>query len=153
MLKRISESKEVPMRNMLCVVLCFAVFLGGCMGREPNPVPIKKPGDESRNCESLKSEVVQLQKDMLEILPKTDKFGTNAVLATTGVLLIVPFFFMDLKDAEGIEFEAMRQRNNHLLEILKTKNCDVSDIMAEPIPSLEQQKEEVEEMLKHRANL
>ena len=138
------------MKNMLRIVLSFAVFLGGCMGREPNPVPLEKPGDESRSCESLKSEVVQLQKDMLEILPKTDKFGTNAVLATTGVLLIVPFFFMDLKDAEGIEFEAMRQRNNHLLELLKNKHCDVSDIMAQPIPPLEQQKEEVEEMLKHR---
>jgi hypothetical protein len=138
------------MKNMLQIVLSFAVFLGGCMGREANPVPLTKPGDEKRSCESLKTEVVQLQKDMLEILPKTDKFGTNAVFATTGVLLIVPFFFMDLKDAEGIEFEAMRQRNNHLLELLKNKQCDVSEIMAQPIPPLEQQKEEVEEMLKHR---
>ena len=141
------------MRGLLRIVLCLVVFFAVCMGREPNPVPLNKPGDEKRSCESLKTEVVQLQKDMLEILPKTDKFGTNAVLATTGVLLIVPFFFMDLKDAEGIEFEAMRQRNNHLLELLKNKQCDVSEIMAQPIPPLEQQKEEVEEMLKHRANL
>lgn len=136
------------MKKILCMVLSFAVFLGGCMGREANPVPLNKPGDEQRSCQSLKDEVVHLQKDMLEILPKTDKFKSNAVLATTGVLLIVPFFFMDLKDAEKIEFEAMRQRNNRLLEHLKAKKCNVSGIMAEPIPSLEQQNEEVEKMLK-----
>jgi len=138
------------MKKMLCIVLSFAVFLGGCMGREPNPVPLNKPGDEKRSCDSLKAEVVKLQKDMLALLPKTDKFKTNAVFATTGVLLIVPFFFMDFADAEKTEFEAMRQRHNLLLNYLKTKKCDVSGIMAEAIPPLEQQKQEVEQMLKQR---
>ncbi len=57
---------------------------------------------------------------------------------------------MDMKDAEKIEFEAMRQRHNRLLDYLKAKNCDVSDIKAEPIPSVEQQKKAAEEMLKQQ---
>ena len=138
------------MREMLCIVLCFAIFFAGCAGRTANPVPLYIPGDENRGCESLKTEVVQLQKDMSAMLPKTDKFGTNTLWATAGVFLIVPFFFMDFKDAEKIEFEAMRQRHNRLLTYLETKNCDVNDITAKPIPSLEQQKKAAEEMLKQQ---
>jgi hypothetical protein len=137
-------------RQTLCIVLCFAVFFTGCAGREPKPIPIYKQGDENRSCESLKREVVQLQKKMLALLPKTDKFKTNALWAAAGVFLIVPYFMMDLKDAEKIEFEAMRQRHNRLLGYLETKNCDVKDIIAKQIPSLEQQKEEAEEILKQR---
>jgi PBP1b-binding outer membrane lipoprotein LpoB len=137
-------------RQTLCVVLCYAVFFAGCAGREPKPVAIYKPGDENRSCESLKREVVQLQTKMLALLPKTDKFKTNALWATAGVFLIVPYFMMDLKDAEKIEFEAMRQRHNRLLGYLETKNCDVKDIIAKPIPGLEQQKEEAEKILKQQ---
>jgi hypothetical protein len=136
------------MRKTVCIVLCFAVFFTGCAGRQANPVPIYIPGDENRNCQSLKNEVVQIQKDMLALLPKTDKLGTNTLWATAGVFLIVPFFFVDMKDAEKIEFEAMRQRHNRLLDLLQMKGCDVNDITAKPIPSIEQQKKEAEEILK-----
>lgn len=138
------------MRKIICVILCPVIFFAGCAGRDPHPVPLYIPGDENRNCESLKTEVVQLQKDMGALLPKTDKFGTNALWATAGVFLIVPFFFMDMKDAEKVEFEAMRQRHNRLLTYIETKNCDVNDITAKPIPSLEQQRKAAEEQLKQQ---
>ena len=136
------------MKNILCVVLCFAVFFAGCMGRNPNPVQIVQPGDENLSCDTLKTQIVMLQEEMAKLLPKTDKFASNALFAGTGVFLIFPYFLMDLKDAEKKEFEAMRQRHNHLLEIIKAKNCDTSDIVARPIPSLEQQKRAAEEILK-----
>lgn len=138
------------MRKTICIVMSMAIFYQGCAGRTANPVPIYLPGDENRTCESLKTEVVQLQKDMAAMLPKTNKMGTNALWATAGVFLIVPFFFMDLKDAEKVEFEAMRQRHNRLLMYLDSKNCDVNDITSKPIPSIEQQKKEAEELLKQQ---
>lgn len=61
---------------------------------------------------------------MLRIMPDTNKFGYNAVCATSGFFLIVPFFFMDLKDTEKIEWEAMRVRYNRLLIYAAEKNCD-----------------------------
>jgi hypothetical protein len=138
------------MRKIICSSLSFLILFAGCAGRQANPVPLYIPGDENRGCESLKTEVVQLQKDMAAMLPKTDKFGTNALWATAGVFLIVPFFFIDMKDAEKIEFEAMRQRHNRLLDYLQSKGCDVNDITAKPIPSLEQQKKEAQEILKQQ---
>jgi hypothetical protein len=135
--------------KIICVVMCLMIFFAGCAGRDPYPLPLYVPGDENRSCESLKSEVVWLQKDMAALLPKTDKFGTNVLWAGTGYFTLgVGFFFMDLKDAEKTEFEASRQRHNKLLEYIKDKNCDVNDIRAEPIPSLEYRKKEAEEILK-----
>ena len=139
------------MRKTICIVLCFAVFFAGCAGRDPKPISVYQPGDEKLSCDELKSQVVQLQQDMAAMLPKTNKLGTNALWAGTGFFTLgIGFFFMDLKDAEKVEFEAMRQRHNKLLDYLKTKKCDVNDIKSEPIPSLDAQKKEAEKLLKEQ---
>jgi PBP1b-binding outer membrane lipoprotein LpoB len=139
------------MRDMLCIVLCFAVLFAGCAGRDPKPISVYQPGDENLHCEALKTQVVQLQQDMAALLPKTDKLGSNTLWAGTGFFTLgIGFFFMDLKDTEKVEFEAMRQRHNKLLEYIRIKQCDVNDIKAEPIPSLDAQKKQAEEMLKQQ---
>ena len=103
------------MRKPVCLLLSVLIFFGGCAGRTANPIAAYLPGDEKRSCAGLKAEIAQLQADMQRILPKTDKGLTNTLWAVGGCLVIVPFFFMDLKDAEKIEFDAMRQRHNRLL--------------------------------------
>lgn len=138
------------MREVISLVLACCIFLAGCAGREANPIPVYLPGDEDLSCSALKSEVAQLQVDMQRILPKTDKGLSNALWATAGVFFIVPFFFMDLKDAEKIEFEAMRQRHNRLLVYAAQKNCNMTGIRAEEIPSLDAQKKEAERILKDK---
>ncbi|MCK4912972.1 MAG: hypothetical protein KAI59_02455 [Planctomycetes bacterium] len=138
------------MRRVISLILVSAISFAGCAGREANPIPIYMPGDENRSCEGLKIEVAQLQADMRRILPKTDKGVTNALWAAGGCFLIVPFFFMDLKDAEKIEFDAMRQRHNRLLVYAAEKNCDMGGIQAEKIPSLSEQKKEAKRILKEQ---
>ena len=137
------------MKKIMCVILCPVIFFAGCAGRDPKPISIYQPGDENLNCDSLKSQVNQLQDEMEATLPKTDKFLSNVFWAATGLFtFFVGCLFMDVKDAEKIEFEAMRQRHNKLLEYIKAKSCDVSDIKTEPIPSLETRKKEAEAILK-----
>ena len=128
------------MRKPICLLLACSVFFAGCAGREANPIPIYMPGDENRSCTALKAEIAQLQVDMQRLLPKTDKGLTNALWATAGVFFIVPFFFMDLKGAEKIEFDAMRQRHNRLLVYAAEKSCDFGEVKAERIPSIEERK-------------
>lgn len=129
------------MRKVISSVLACAVFFAGCAGRTANPIPVYLPGDENRSCSGLKAEVAQLQADMARLLPKTDKGLTNALWAVGGCLVIVPFFFMDLKDAEKIEFDAMRQRHNRLLVYAAEKDCDMSGVRDERIPSVAERKE------------
>ncbi len=123
------------MKTTLNILLICAIFNAGCAGRAANPIAAYLPGDENRSCTALEAEIAQLQVDMQRILPKTDKGLTNALWATAGVFLIVPFFFMDLKDAEKVEFEAMRQRHNRLLIYAAEKGCDFGEVRAERIPS------------------
>ena len=128
------------MKNGMCLLLSVLIFLAGCAGREANPIPVYLPGDNERSCNVLVAEIAQLQADMQRLLPKTNKGVTNTLWATAGVFLIVPFFFMDLKDAEKIEFDAMRTRHNRLLLICADKGCDMTGVRAERIPSAEESK-------------
>ncbi|KKN73160.1 hypothetical protein LCGC14_0403330 [marine sediment metagenome] len=130
------------MRKLVCLLLIFAVFLAGCAGRESNPIPSYLPGDENRSCTALRAEIAQLQADMQRMLPKTDKGLSNALWATAGVFTLgIGFFFMDFKEAERIEFDAMRQRHNRLLVYAAERKCDFGEIKMERIPSVEERKD------------
>ena len=118
------------MKKMLCLLLSVSMVIAGCAGREANPIPVYLPGDNERSCNVLVAEMAQLQADMQRLLPKTDHGVTNALWATAGVFLIVPFFFMDLKGSEKIEFDAMRARHNRLLLIAADKDCSMTGVKA-----------------------
>lgn len=133
------------MRKLICLLLVYAVLNTGCAGRAANPIPSYLPGDENRSCVALQAEIAQLQADMQRMLPKTNKGLSNALWATAGVFLIVPFFFMDFKDAEKIEFDALRQRHNRLLIYAAEKNCNFGEIKMERIPSMEERKKTAKE--------
>ena len=74
----------------------------------------------------------------LILRPKTNKFATNAAWATAGWFLIFPFFFMDLKDAEKIEYDAYARRYNRLLILATEKNCDMLNLPKEPELTIDQ---------------
>jgi len=140
------------MKKLVCLLLACSVLFAGCAGREANPCAAYLPGDENRSCVALQAEVAQLQVDMQRLLPKTDKGLTNALWATAGVFFIVPFFFMDMKDAEKIEFDAMRRRHNRLLIYAAEKECDFGEVRAERIPSVEERKEAAKKAKKEARN-
>jgi hypothetical protein len=145
-----NKMKKIEM-IILLVAAIFLAGLAGCtvrMDREGHPITYYQPGDEDRTCFSLKTEIAQLQIDMLRLLPKTKKTSTtNALWETSGV-----FFEMDY--TQKVEFNAMRQRHNRLLIDAKEKGCDMGEIRAEDIPSLEKNKEEAaksrQEAAKHK---
>ncbi len=130
------------MKKLIIYFLICGISLPGCAGREANPIPAYLPGDEKRSCSALQAEVAQLQADMQRLLPKTDKGLSNALWATAGVFFIIPFFFMDMKGAEKIEFDAMRNRHNRLLVYAAEKGCDFGEVKMERIPSAKEHKQE-----------
>ena len=141
------------MKKPACLLLSVLIFLSGCAGRTANPIAAYLPGDKTRGCEGLKAEIAQLQADMQRLLPKTDKGLTNTLWALGGCIVIVPFFFMDLKDAEKIEFEALRTRHNRLLVYAAEKDCDMMGVKAERIPSVKEQKEAAKKPKKEVENM
>jgi len=128
------------MKKVICLSLIVLIFFAGCAGCEANPVAMYIPGDENRNCKSLLTEMAQIQQEMDVLRPKTNKFATNAAWATAGVFFIFPFFFMDMKEAEKIEYDAYARRYNRLLIYATEKNCDMINLPTEPELTVEQWK-------------
>ncbi len=123
------------MKKLICLILTFAVFLAGCAGHTANPVAVYQLSDEQKSCESLRGEMYHIQSEISRLLPKSDKTGRNIACAATGIIFLVPLFFMDLKQGEKIEIEAYRQRYSHLMLIAREKGCKVTYAQVEPEPS------------------
>ncbi|MGH1402787.1 MAG: hypothetical protein ACRBDL_00940 [Alphaproteobacteria bacterium] len=125
------------------------LFLSACGGRTPNPVMIAQYGDQKKSCEALEFEMVNIQGEIQRLLPKTDKTGQNVALGVAGWFLLVPWFFMDFKNAEQTEYEAYRQRYNHLAVLAMDKKCAVEPV---DLPSVEDMKKAYDEAQKEQAN-
>ena len=63
-------------------------------------------GGESLCCRGLELSMSEAQSKMQRLVGDTDKTGQNAELGVAGVFLLVPWFFMDLKDGEKVEYDA-----------------------------------------------
>ena len=111
------------MRKWVAITACIALTVAGCGGKAPNPLAKYQPGDEKRSCAGLKSEIATNEAEIARMVPGEDATGKNVVLGVTGVFLIVPWFFMDFKDGEAVEIQALRRRNQWLWEVASDKDC------------------------------
>lgn len=113
------------MKKLVCVLLICSILLASCAGQEANPVAIYIPGDENKSCNALRAEIANIDKQITrKQAQKKKQEGENIVWFLGGFLLIVPWFFMDLKDAEKVEIAALQQRKDALLVIAAEKNCE-----------------------------
>jgi len=142
------------MKKLVCLLLVFSIGFVGCAGREANPVSIHQLGDEQKSCGSLRTEMYQIENEIARLLPKSDKTGRNIACAATGILFIVPLFFMDLKEGEKIEVEAYKQRYNHLMLIVNERGCKLksSDSLADSKTITQQEYEEYQSFLEEQKN-
>ena len=113
--------KFQPVLALIVMVLFFAQ---SCAGRAAHPVEVAQSGDVKKACKSLRKETKQIKRKIKKMIPaikKADKKRT--LLMLSGGLLIVPWFFLDLSDADKIEANAQRARYNYLADIAKKRNC------------------------------
>ena len=132
------------MKTILNILLCVSIFLSGCAGADPNPVAIYLAGDENKSCASLKAEIANIDKQIaLKKSQKSSQESTNVILGITGFFVLVPWFFMDLKENEKAEIDALQQRKDALLVIAAEKNCDMGGIGINTTEDFEEQKPEL----------
>ena len=107
---------------VLIVVVLF--FVQGCAGRAAHPVQVTQSGDNKKTYKSLRKETKKIRQKVKKMIPavkKADKKRT--LLMLSGGLLIVPWFFLDLTDADKIEANAQRARYNYLVDRGIKRNC------------------------------
>jgi len=58
---------------------------------------------------------------MVPYIKKKDK--KKVLKMVTGALIVIPWFFVDMKDAEKVEANALRKRYNYLADLADRHNC------------------------------
>ena len=107
---------------VLIVVVLF--FVQGCAGRAAHPLQVAQSGDVKKTCNELRHATKKYRRDIKKMIPAVkaaDKKRT--LLMLSGSLLIVPWFFLDLSDADKIETNAKRARYNYLVDRGVKRNC------------------------------
>jgi len=113
------------MEKLVCVLLIGTIFIAGCAGTEANPIAVYIPGDENKSCNALKAEIANIDKQIKsKKAKKSEKDFSNSLWFVGGFFLIVPWFFMDLKNAEETEVSALQQRKDALIVIAAEKDCE-----------------------------
>lgn len=122
------------MQKIICAILAGIMLITGCAGREANTIQVRQLGDEQKTCDELLAEMNFAENEISRLMPKSDKTGKNIALGATGIIFIVPLFFMDLKQGERKEIEAYRARYNRLLTITQLKDCKLPASIAKETP-------------------
>jgi len=117
---------RIMLRKYIIYLMACSVFMVGCGGRVAHPIMSHQPNDLNLNCDLLIHEIGYLN---LQYKKKTKEYDLKEA-ADVGLLvggwwlLGIPWFFIDLKDAEKVEYEAIQARILHLVELAKIKKCE-----------------------------
>nr|WP_210301580.1 hypothetical protein [Rhizobium sp. BK538] len=111
--------------SAIAALLAAAVLLSGCGGREAHPIASTNPSDSVFDCAGIKREFEANERQILTtVKERSQAQGKNVVLGATGALLFWPaLFFMDPKSPEKVEIDALRNRNQVLTDIARSKKC------------------------------
>jgi outer membrane PBP1 activator LpoA protein len=108
------------------VIIALAVFLCGCGGREAHPIALYLQGDQNKSCDQLLYEFEQLSRQYKK---KKQQHSEKEAADILLFVVLVPWFFMDLKDAEKVEYEAMAARMSVIKSLARQKGCDFIQVM------------------------
>ena len=101
------------------------ILLNSCA--KPTVVSVVMPEDEKLNCEQLESAIAETQKIKKDAEYAKENTGGNI----TRVILFWPAWTQTLHNAD-VAIQAANDRNYHLINIMKKKNCKgVDNVNAE----------------------
>ena len=112
------------LQPVLAFIVVVIFFVQGCAGRAARPIKVTQPDDIKKTCNEIRHETKKNRRKIKKMIPaikSADKKRT--LLMLSGGLLIVPWFFLDLSDADKIEANAQRARHNYLADVAKKNNC------------------------------
>jgi len=85
---------------------------------------VAQSGDTKKSCKALRKETQQILRKIHKMVPYIKKKDKKKVLKmVTGALIVIPWFFVDTKDAEKVEVNALRKRYNYLADLADGRNC------------------------------
>ena len=118
------KNRKAPALSTAVLLSC-SIMLSGCGGREAHPIASTSAGDTGLQCSGINREFAANERQILStVKERSQAQGKNVILGATGVLLFWPaLFFMDPKSPEKIEIDALRNRNQVLTDIARSRGC------------------------------
>ena len=112
------------LKPIIAVIVVVLFIAQGCAGRSAHPVTVAQSGDTKKSCKALRKETQQILRKIHKMVPYIKTKDKKKVLKmVTGALIIIPWFFVDMKDAEKVEANALRERYNYLADLADRRNC------------------------------
>ena len=112
------------LKPIIAAIVVVLFIAQGCAGRSAHPVTVAQSGDAKKTCKALRKETNQILRRIHKMVPYIKKKDKKKVLKmVTGALIIIPWFFVDMKDAEKVEANALRKRYNYLADLADRHNC------------------------------
>ena len=112
------------LKSIIASIVVVLFVAQGCAGRSARPITVAQSGDAKKSCQALRKETKQILRRIHKMVPYIKKKDKKTVLKmVTGAFLVVPWFFVDMKDAEKVEANALRERYNYLSTLVGERNC------------------------------
>lgn len=114
------------MRRIALAITLVAV--SACAGRSPEPTTVAYETDNIQECSTLEYEVrANASTAQAKISSNKSQDGGDIAVGVVSVIFFLPgLFLMDTKNADGVEGNALLDRNERLKQIALSKGCDVS---------------------------
>ena len=110
-------------------MLIASLLMVGCGGQAANPVDRYMLGDELKSTQTLTAEVSNIDDEIAATkTEKTNRDIWNIIFIGTGIFVIFPFFFMDLKGSQEAEIKALKARKSQLMNLYHQKGGDPAAI-------------------------
>ena len=112
------------LKPIIAAIVVVLFIAQGCAGRSAHPVTVAQSGDAKKTCKALRKETNQILRRIHKMVPYIKKKDKKTILKmVTGALIVIPWFFVDMKDAEKVEANALRERYNYLSTLVGERNC------------------------------
>ena len=105
-------------------VMCTALLLVACAGREPDPVATVNPTNSMMDCFAISSEIHANNRRAQELASEQGwKVAQNVAAGVAGVVIWPLWFGMDFQGAAKKEARALRSRQEYLSALAARKGC------------------------------
>ncbi len=117
------------MKKVIGIVIVVLVFTGCASTRDPNPVMMKQAYDSELVCH----EITMAYKSNTKVAAaKIEKNNSDDIQDVVVGILVWPGL-ADFKNADGVEGNALLDRNIRLFELAKNIDCETSDFPPQPV--------------------
>jgi len=106
----------------LSLILPFALALGACAGRSPQPVAVVQPQDPYSDCAAITAEIEANNRRVNELASEGNlKVAQNVAAGVAGVFVPVLWFGMDWQGAAGTEAASLQSRQQYLATLAQQR--------------------------------